>query len=113
MTGKEEQELLARITANPGIFEGKPIIRGRRLQWNIFGACKPPAVPQVKSSNIIPFLRMKTSGPASFMRGGSLHSDRLSLLWNMNLGMNKRHFLIKGQNWRQNNFCHLVRKNEI
>jgi uncharacterized protein (DUF433 family) len=26
-----EQELLARITANPQIFGGKPIIRGRRL----------------------------------------------------------------------------------
>ncbi len=26
-----EQELLARITVNPQIFAGKPIIRGRRL----------------------------------------------------------------------------------
>jgi uncharacterized protein (DUF433 family) len=26
-----EQELLARITVNPQIFSGKPIIRGRRL----------------------------------------------------------------------------------
>ena len=26
-----EQELLRRITVNPGIFGGKPIIRGRRL----------------------------------------------------------------------------------
>ena len=27
----QEQELLARITFNPNIFGGKPIIRGRRL----------------------------------------------------------------------------------
>jgi uncharacterized protein (DUF433 family) len=27
----DEQELLARITINPEIFGGKPIIRGRRL----------------------------------------------------------------------------------
>lgn len=27
----EEQELLSRITFNPNIFGGKPIIRGRRL----------------------------------------------------------------------------------
>ncbi len=27
----DEQALLARITVNPGIFGGKPIIRGRRL----------------------------------------------------------------------------------
>ncbi len=27
----DEQQLLARITANPGIFGGKAIIRGRRL----------------------------------------------------------------------------------
>ena len=27
----EEQKLLARITINPAIFGGKPIIRGRRL----------------------------------------------------------------------------------
>lgn len=27
----DEQELLARITVNPSIFGGKPIIRGRRL----------------------------------------------------------------------------------
>ncbi len=27
----DEQELLARITVNPEIFGGKPIIRGRRL----------------------------------------------------------------------------------
>ena len=27
----DEQELLRRITVNPGIFGGKPIIRGRRL----------------------------------------------------------------------------------
>ncbi len=26
-----EQDLLKRITVNPGIFSGKPIIRGRRL----------------------------------------------------------------------------------
>lgn len=31
MAAKEEQELLARITSNPGIFGGKPIIGGRRL----------------------------------------------------------------------------------
>jgi uncharacterized protein (DUF433 family) len=27
----DEQKLLERITVNPGIFDGKPIIRGRRL----------------------------------------------------------------------------------
>ena len=27
----DEQELLRRITVNPGIFGGRPIIRGRRL----------------------------------------------------------------------------------
>jgi uncharacterized protein (DUF433 family) len=27
----KEQELLARITVNPSIFGGKPVIRGRRL----------------------------------------------------------------------------------
>ncbi|HKI04554.1 MAG TPA: DUF433 domain-containing protein [Thermoanaerobaculia bacterium] len=27
----EERELLERITVNPGIFGGKPVIRGRRL----------------------------------------------------------------------------------
>ncbi len=31
MAVKEEQELLARITVNPDIFGGKPIIRGRRM----------------------------------------------------------------------------------
>jgi uncharacterized protein (DUF433 family) len=27
----DEQDLLGRITVNPGIFGGKPIVRGRRL----------------------------------------------------------------------------------
>lgn len=31
MRSMNETELLARITVNPGIFGGKPIIRGRRL----------------------------------------------------------------------------------
>ena len=31
MTENDEQELLERITINPKIFGGKPIIRGRRL----------------------------------------------------------------------------------
>ena len=31
MTGTDEPHLLARITADPGIFGGKPIIRGHRL----------------------------------------------------------------------------------
>jgi uncharacterized protein (DUF433 family) len=31
MTPHPEQELLKRITVNPAIFGGKPIIRGRRL----------------------------------------------------------------------------------
>ncbi len=31
MTEKEEQKLLERITVNPKIFTGKPIVRGRRL----------------------------------------------------------------------------------
>ena len=31
MTESDEQELLERITVNPKIFGGKPIIRGRRL----------------------------------------------------------------------------------
>jgi uncharacterized protein (DUF433 family) len=31
LPGMDEQQLLTRITANPKIFGGKPIIRGRRL----------------------------------------------------------------------------------
>jgi uncharacterized protein (DUF433 family) len=31
MTGRDEPKLLARITVNPAIFGGKPIIRGHRL----------------------------------------------------------------------------------
>ena len=31
MKGTDENELLKRITVNPSIFGGKPIVRGRRL----------------------------------------------------------------------------------
>jgi uncharacterized protein (DUF433 family) len=31
MTNNKAEELLARITSDPDIFEGKPIIRGKRL----------------------------------------------------------------------------------
>ena len=31
MQNEDEANLLARITSNPGIFGGKPIVRGRRL----------------------------------------------------------------------------------
>ncbi len=37
-----EDQLLARITYDPRIFGGKPIIRGRRLAWsNTSSACSP------------------------------------------------------------------------
>lgn len=37
-----ENELLERITVNPQIFGGKPIIRGRRLAVSTSWECSPP-----------------------------------------------------------------------
>jgi uncharacterized protein (DUF433 family) len=43
-----EQELLARITVNPGIFGGKPIIRGKRLAVeHVLGMLAAGDSPQV------------------------------------------------------------------
>jgi len=35
----DENKLLERITVNPKIFGGKPIIRGAALLWSIFWEC--------------------------------------------------------------------------
>jgi len=41
-----EAELLKRVTINPGIFGGKPIIRGMRIAVeSTFSACLRPARP--------------------------------------------------------------------
>ncbi len=40
----DEQKLLERVTVEPNIFGGKPIIRGRRLAVEHVLGCSPPGI---------------------------------------------------------------------
>ncbi len=67
----DESKLLERITVNPKIFGGKPIIRGRRgSQWSMCLQCLLREILLKGSSKATPGLRRKTSRPASFMLAG-------------------------------------------
>jgi hypothetical protein len=70
-----EDQLLERITVNPEIFGGKPIIRGRRLAVEHVLACSLPATILKRSSKVIP----GWSGPIS-----KLALSMLAVTWAMN-----------------------------
>ena len=58
-----EQKLLDRITINPAIFGGKPIIRGRRIAVEHILGCSQPATRRRKSSSSTRSWKRKTSRP--------------------------------------------------
>lgn len=51
---KTEQELLERVTVNPRIFGGKPIVRGRRLAVEHVLGMWPPGILLTRFCRAIP-----------------------------------------------------------
>ena len=60
-----EQVLLDRITANPEIFGGKPIIRGLRILVELILSLLAQGNLSKRFSTIIPSWKSTTSAPAS------------------------------------------------
>ena len=59
-----EHDLLERITANPGIFGGKPIIRGMRISVELVLSLLASGATPTRSSRTTPTSSGRTSRPA-------------------------------------------------
>ena len=73
-----EHKLLERITVNPQIFGGKPIIRGRRLAVEHVLGMLAAGIRWTRYSAATRGLREKTSRPALSMRDASPPTNELS-----------------------------------
>ena len=74
-----ETDLLQRISVDPRIFGGKPIIRGRRLAVeHVSGMLAAGDDPDALLRGY-PWLSVRTFSPASFTRGASQDVNESSL----------------------------------
>ena len=67
----DEQRLLERITVNPAIFGGKPIIRGDDWRWSMSWACLRPAITAETILEGYPWLE------AADIHGGLIYARRV------------------------------------
>jgi hypothetical protein len=79
MQTMDEEVLLQRITVNPEIFGGKPIVRGRRLSVeHVLGMLAPRAIPRRSSSKAIRGSNRRIFRLASCMPAASRTMSALS-----------------------------------